>query len=88
MAVEFISYDGEYPHLCCGTVVLCIDGKRVLLEDNLIPTGSACSEDDDDGCYEPGPWIVKVPKEYAQYTKEIHDVVNANIEWGHCGGCM
>lgn len=27
--VEFVSYDGDFPNLCSGTLVLRIDGEKV-----------------------------------------------------------
>lgn len=30
--VKFISYDGVFPHLCAGTLVLNIKGKDVALK--------------------------------------------------------
>lgn len=37
--VEFISYDGEYPNLCRGTLALKINGKKVVFNNCLSSGG-------------------------------------------------
>ena len=81
--VEFVSYDGEYPNLCSGTLVLRIDGKTVGFSNALCSGGGL---DEDYNPYE-GEWSVCVPEEYKHLRDEIESVVNANVEWGCCGGC-
>lgn len=86
--VEFISYDREYPNLCSGTLVLNIDGKEICLGDALI-SGGAVEHDQDEVRF--GPWeinIDRIPDKYKTLIKQIKDVVNANIPWGCCGGCL
>lgn len=85
--VEFISYDGEYPCLCSGDLVVRIDGKEVDLGSCLCSGGNVWF-DDWRGYADFGKWSVDVPEEYAEYTKEITRVVNENVEWGCCGGCI
>lgn len=86
--VEFVSYDGEYPNLCRGDLVLHIDGKEVNLGCCLHSGG--CVWFDDDLCehVEDGAWSVDVPEEFAQYADEITRIVNDNVPWGCCGGCV
>lgn len=86
--VKFISYDGEFPCLCVGTLVLEIEGKRVELE-NVLSSGGTCSIDNDyDEIVEEGPWSVNLPEEYRQHEEEITDLVNDNVPFGCCGGCL
>lgn len=86
--VKFISYNGEYPNLCAGTLVLEIKGNRVELE-NVLSSGGACFIDNDyNELIEKGAWSVNVPEEYQQYTEEITDLVNENVPLGCCGGCL
>lgn len=86
--VEFVSYDGDYPNLCSGELVLRINGKEVSLGRCLCSGGSVWFDDDwceHVGC---GPWSVNVPEEFKQYEEEITNVVNENVPWGCCGGCV
>lgn len=93
--VEFVSYDGEYPCLCMGTLVLKIDGK---IYDNIkISSGGWCGFDEDYiDKVEEGPWIISYNsidddeelKLVKSLEKEITEVVNENIPWGCCGGCL
>lgn len=87
--VEFVSYDGHYPCLCVGELILRIDGEEVNFEIGSLKSGGSVTFDEDyNECVVDGPWSVDVPPQYAQYTKEITEVVNANIPWGCCGGCI
>lgn len=81
--IEFVSYDGEYPHLCVGTLVLRIGGEVVSLE-NCLESGGYL---DDDYCQVEGEWSVSLPKELEHLKEEITEIVNENIEHGCCGGC-
>ena len=86
--IEFVSYNGKYPNLCSGELVLRIDGKEVSLDSPLWSGGYVTFDDDwreHIGC---GEWSVNVPEEFAQYANEITEVVNDNVPWGCCGGCV
>jgi hypothetical protein len=86
--VEFVSYDGAYPCLCSGTLSLLVEGKPVELKHCLVSGGGIT--EGYEGTYE-GEWSVWLygKNEWLEeYKEEIESVVNANIEWGCCGGCI
>ena len=85
--IKFISYDGRYPNLCSGTLVLEIDG--VIRKDfNLCSGGSVWFDADWCEHVESGPWFVEVPDDLLYLRREIEDVVNMNVPHGCCGGCV
>ena len=87
--VEFVSYDGEYPNLCSGTLMLSIDGETVEFPKYCMRSGGSVWFDDE--WHEHvgyGEWSVKVPEKYAHLQKEIEDCVNSNVPCGCCGGCI
>lgn len=86
--VEFVSYDGKYPNLCRGDLVLRIDGKEVNLGCCLVSGGNTWLDSDWGACIECGAWSVDIPEEFVQYADEITEVVNDNVPWGCCGGCI
>lgn len=86
--VEFISYDGKYPNLCSGNLVLRIDGEEVTLQGCLISGGCVSFTSDWDEVVTSGEWDVDVPKAYLAYEDEIIRVVNENVRQGCCGGCV
>lgn len=86
--VEFVSYDGAWPNLCSGELVLRIEGKEVNLGRCLCSGGRVWFDNKWSEHVEDGPWSVSVPKEFAQYADEITEVVNDNVPWGCCGGCV
>lgn len=86
--VKFISYDGEYPALCYGTLTIEVDGIKYELTDCLYSGGSISFDDDGIEYVEIGEWSVSVPDELKEFKKEITDIVNDNVEHGCCGGCV
>lgn len=81
--IKFISYDGEYPCLCIGTLVLEIEGKRVELKNVLSSGGSCFIDNHDNEIVEEGPWSINVPEEYQQH-KEENKVLDKALELMAC----
>lgn len=101
--VEFVSYTGAYPNLCCGVLTLNIDGKAVRFgygynesqKPDYLPfwrSGGSVSFDNNWlECVGSGRWIISeydLPDEYKCYTEEIDEVFNQNVPYGCCGGCV
>lgn len=97
--VKFISYDGSYPNLCSGTLVLEINGKNEVfglgLDDGhpqFWDTGGSVWFDEDwDEHVETGRWRLissNLPDYLKSYASEMIDVFNKNVPWGCCGGCI
>lgn len=92
MTLEFVSYDGKYPTLCDGRLILkdADTGTFYRLDDVLMcdayassPAGATKS------CT--GPWKVyedALPKDLIPYINEITSIANEYVEHGHCGGCV
>lgn len=90
---EFISYDGVYPHLCNGELVLkdTLTGTYYHLH-NILQSGGRCNNygGGEQECLQ-GPWFVdedKLPYALMPYVDEITELVNESIEHGCCGGCF
>lgn len=90
--VEFISYDGKWPALCCGTLTIKVDGKTYSLKHSLISGGCIVGgpSTDWDMWAETGPWKIDLEEhpELEPYKEEIIRVVNENVKQGCCGGCI
>ena len=100
-AVEFVDYTGEFPCLCSGEVTLKIDGQVVrFVKDKCeseesgkpylsLTSGGHCYFDDEwNDHVEYGPWSIDLDPRYAELEDEILEVINSNISWGCCGGCL
>ena len=88
--VKFISYDGKYPCLCMGTLIIEVDGKSYFLNNVLISGGSVSFTKDWEEIVDQGDWRIDL-KEYPElepYKEEIAEIVNENIRQGCCGGCI
>lgn len=85
--VKFISYDGSYPCLCSGTLTLEIDGV-VRTDFQLYSGGKVWFDDNWREHVEDGPWSIEVPDDLLHLKNEIEKVVNSNVPWGCCGGCV
>lgn len=86
--VRFVSYDGEYPGLCFGILKIEVDGKIWELENALVSNGACGFTADGEDYLTRAPWSVDLPVQLKPYEKEITDVVNENVAWGCCGGCI
>ena len=90
--IEFVSYDGRYPCLCYGTLVIKVDDKIYRFKDAMISGGCIMGgpETDWDMWSEYGPWELNLKEhpELEKYKSEITALVNENVEQGCCGGCI
>lgn len=89
--LKFVSYDGEYPNLCAGELVLELDGKKVLFPAFCLSSGGSVSFDDDwNVSITQGEWsIVKWPENFPEELKrDAEKMVNEKIRHGCCGGCV
>lgn len=85
--IEFVGYDGKYPCLCMGSLTIKVEGEIHHLR-GILRSGGGISNDYSE--IEEGPWEVDLSDypELEPYKKEITDVVNENIDYGCCGGCI
>lgn len=87
--IEFVSYDGRFPNLCSGTLVIKIDGVERTLPKYCMNSGGFVSFDSDWCAHvESGAWSVDVPDDLIDHKQEIEDCVNDNVPFGCCGGCV
>jgi len=86
--VKFISYDGSFPNLCSGELVIEVNGKVYKGGFTLCSGGSVSFTEDWQEVVTQGEWSVSVPDELEEYQKEIEELVNDNVRWGCCGGCV
>ena len=101
--VKFVSYDGKYPYLCSGKLILEIDDEQVTFGDydwntkkgniRFWSSGGSCgfTSNYEDSYVNKGKWYIDVediPEKYRQYANEIDEVFNDNVPWGCCGGCL
>jgi len=83
--VKFVSYDGKYPNLCSGTLVLEINGE-LCDEIELVASGNFSSKTE--SAHKSNWKIRNIPEKYEKEKKEILKVINENIPKGCCCGCI
>lgn len=86
-----VSYDGKYPILCSGVLVVTIDGIVWKFGDYCLSSGGNVTFDEEwNDEVDLGPWSIKEwPAGFPEELKEITlEVINNNIEHGCCGGCV
>lgn len=87
--VEFISYDGAYPNLCSGLLVLKINGKVKEFPRYCLHSGGGVWFDDNwHEHIESGPWSIDLPDDLEPLRQQIEKCINENIPHGCCGGCI
>ena len=90
MKLEFVSYDGKYPNLCSGTLIVKIDGKEVSFEGysrndehSIYPKfwvsgGSVTFDDDWNESVSQDDWQLQVDEK--NYPPEIYAVLPMLID--------
>lgn len=86
--VKFISYDGHFPNLCSGTLMFEVNNKTYSLNHCLL-SGGGINLGHGRENVETGPWsLTCLPDELKPFEAEITEMVNENIPWDCCGGCI
>ena len=91
MELTFISYNGKYPNLCSGQLILAIDGIPIIFPSHCLSSGGSILFDDDWSEHiESGLWtITEYPEDFPEFLKDkAVDLVNQNVYQGCCGGCV
>lgn len=87
--VEFVSYDGAYPNLCTGQLVLKINGQVREFSRHCLQSGGTVWFDNDWNAHiENGRRSIDPPEDLEPLRKEIEECINENIPHGCCGGCV
>jgi hypothetical protein len=89
--LKFISYNGSYPNLCSGELILSLDGIDIIFPDYCLQSGGSVSFDEDwNESVWCGEWsITNWPENFPEELKlEAISLVNDNIRQGCCGGCV
>ena len=90
MKIE-IKYDGEYPNLCSGQLIVIIDGKEWIFPNYCLSSGGSVSFDENwNEEVTEGEWSIReYPKDFPEELKDIvlYEINNA-IYHGCCGGCV
>jgi hypothetical protein len=93
--IMFVSYTGAYPNLCSGVLTLEVDGRKAVFGGySLISGGSVWFDNDWSEHVDRGGWRVRdecwppidvLPE---SLRDEAIRVINDNIDYGCCGGCV
>ncbi len=85
-----IKYNGKWPSLCCGQLIVTIEGEEWEFPDYCMTSGGAICHDEEDYWSEQGPWTIdKWPVGFPDKWKlPIIEAVNEQIDEGCCGGCI
>jgi len=89
--VQFKSYDGDYPNLCIGSLVLLVDNIEIIFPNHCLSSGGFVSFDEHwNESVGSGEWsISEFPKGFPEeLEQDAEDCVNENIPFGCCGGCV
>jgi hypothetical protein len=90
-ALEFVSYDGKYPNLCSGTLVVKARGRVWEFERHSLSSGGTVSFDGEwNEEVTSGNWSIRnFPKEFPEDLKEeVVQLVNDHVSEGCCVGCI
>lgn len=88
--MKFISYDGEFPNLCSGTVILEDDDGTRYEIDGLESGGYVTFTPDWEEIVGHGDWyVLDWPDGFPEDKQdEALGLINDNVRRGCCGGCV
>lgn len=86
-----IQYDGKYPCLCMGQLIVWINGKEWDFGKDVLVSGGEVIYDDEEYITTTGEWSIhddSWPEGFPEeYKKQVLSTVNEEIPYGCCGGC-
>lgn len=86
-----VKYNGSYPNLCSGKLIVIIDGVSWEFPPYCLRSGGGVSFDENwnENVWQ-GEWSISDwPEEFLEELKEVVlDAVNEQIKHGCCGGCI
>ena len=90
--IKFVSYDGRWPTLCFGTLTVEKDGKQYSMR-HVLESGGSCgfNKGYSESYIKKGEWSIvetRLPEELQDDVEELTYLVNKNIPYGCCGGCL
>ena len=86
-----IMYDGKFPNLCRGNLLVTVNGVRWHFGSYCLASGGdVWFTKDWEERIEYGPWNVEEwPEDFPEELKrEVLERINEEITWGCCGGCV
>jgi len=86
-----LSYDGQYPNLCSGTLIVTIGSTEWVFPSHCLSSGGRVTFDENwSENVEQGEWTINQwPEGFPENLKYIvEQKVNEEIPWGCCGGCV
>lgn len=89
--LEFVSYDGKYPNLCSGILIMKLNDNEIVFPNYCLSSGGSVSFTEDwDEIVTGGEWTIsEFPKDFPIELKDrANEIVNENIDYGCCGGCV
>ena len=88
-APEFVSYNGAFPNLCSGKLVVKVRGRKWVIE-RLESGGRVTFDENWSENVSKGPWsISEWPKGFPEeYKEDVVKLVNEEVSLGCCGGCV
>ena len=85
-----IKYDGKYPCLCMGHLLVIVNGIEYDFGNYSLSSGGSVSFDEEwNSEVTEGEWSVDFPENFPNDLKEeVLNRINEEIPHGCCGGCI
>jgi len=87
-----VKYDGAYPNLCSGDLVVYVGRKKYEFPPHCLSSGGSISfdhEQDEAVCYKDDWHICEWPEDMPEGIRPaVEEAINSAIPQGCCGGCF